>query len=39
LSLSARYDSCVPDKKHKDTGYAKKLGEDDAHLKLFVKQT
>jgi single-stranded-DNA-specific exonuclease len=22
----------------KDTGYAKKLGEDDAHLKLFVKQ-
>jgi single-stranded-DNA-specific exonuclease len=27
------------DKKHKDTGYAKKLGEDDAHLKLFVKQT
>jgi single-stranded-DNA-specific exonuclease len=23
----------------KDTGYAKKLGEDDAHLKLFVKQT
>jgi single-stranded-DNA-specific exonuclease len=24
--------------KHKDTGYAKKLGED-AHLKLFVKQT
>jgi single-stranded-DNA-specific exonuclease len=25
--------------KNKDTGYAKKLGEDDAHLKLFVKQT
>jgi single-stranded-DNA-specific exonuclease len=22
----------------KDTGYAKKLGEDDVHLKLFVKQ-
>jgi single-stranded-DNA-specific exonuclease len=22
----------------KDTGYAKKLGEDNAHLKLFVKQ-
>jgi single-stranded-DNA-specific exonuclease len=29
----------VPSDKHKDTGYAKKLGEDDAHLKLFVKQT
>jgi hypothetical protein len=25
-------------KKYKDTGYAKKLGEDNAHLKLFVKQ-
>jgi single-stranded-DNA-specific exonuclease len=24
--------------KIKDTGYAKKLGEDDAHLKLFVNR-
>jgi single-stranded-DNA-specific exonuclease len=39
LSLSpAEHDSCVPKKNIKDTGYAKKLGEDDAHLKLFVKQ-
>jgi single-stranded-DNA-specific exonuclease len=36
--FDAGYDSCVLTK-HKDTGYAKKLWKNDAHLKLFVKQT
>jgi single-stranded-DNA-specific exonuclease len=36
--LSAKHDSCISYKNIKIPVTLKKLGEDNAHLKLFVKQ-